>query len=608
MGPYQNFNVDKSRSVFCLSLKEIEQLQVEQKWVAIEDEVSESKDRESGAVFSYPWLDDDSRSKSHEALSALFPQFLEDLSQSISYSQPHWPLGSAQILLGSWGMAFCSIVADRLSILVAAKEKAGDLEVIPKPILMVPSSTLDFHLKSATSDSYNANIFFFLNQMLLNENRNTLDFWRELNVEQSKSQRRYLLKESLHGWETRMLSLICRFVSGRTSNSKERLALFQSGFSRLSTISLAWSLRDSHHVSVLASSRIPSSSTDAELRNQVAISLSTKLESSRDPLLAAIYGLAPFLLPSSLLESSRAMMVEASKKSHRYHNILTSSGHWFDDYFKFWSARQRESGARLIVSEHGGSLHTKEHVLEFERNLSDLYVPGSQLGTHKGPTQTLPIPKFVSARHERPPSSNQNRLTVITYEGAKWATRPASQPQSYRAFGLVTQLESLLSRLEKPILDRTTLKRPQKLLDWSLLSDRYKEMSKTGAVESRRPLQSELSRTRLAVCCYPETAFAEAIISGTPTILLTNPGVSVPHPSASIISERLREAKILFTCPIEAAKHINEVWPQVGEWWSDPAVEKTIEEFLFFLNLDRGVDLDKWSHFFRSEAINIHGK
>ena len=50
----------------------------------------------------------------------------------------------------------------------------------------------------------------------------------------------------------------------------------------------------------------------------------------------------------------------------------------------------------------------------------------------------------------------------------------------------------------------------------------------------------------------------------------------------------LSEAKIVFTDPVLAARHINNVWDNVEEWWDSPKVVSAKEAFYeVALRIDR---------------------
>ena len=50
---------------------------------------------------------------------------------------------------------------------------------------------------------------------------------------------------------------------------------------------------------------------------------------------------------------------------------------------------------------------------------------------------------------------------------------------------------------------------------------------------------------------------------------------------AKPVFERLSAVGVFFDNPLEAARHVSEVWDDVGSWWADTDVRKAVEAFSF---------------------------
>ena len=69
--------------------------------------------------------------------------------------------------------------------------------------------------------------------------------------------------------------------------------------------------------------------------------------------------------------------------------------------------------------------------------------------------------------------------------------------------------------------------------------------------------------------------------SNIPTIIFWDENYFELRESAKNDFEVLKKAKIFFSNPNEAAKHINEIWENVDLWWYNI---DTVEAKKFFLN------------------------
>ena len=83
----------------------------------------------------------------------------------------------------------------------------------------------------------------------------------------------------------------------------------------------------------------------------------------------------------------------------------------------------------------------------------------------------------------------------------------------------------------------------------------------------------------MILCTYPESNFAEAMMSGVPVVLLYDARVSVSQALAQPLIVLLRRAKIIFDDPGEAARHIDSFWARPEEWWESEEVVRAREHF-----------------------------
>jgi FkbM family methyltransferase len=107
------------------------------------------------------------------------------------------------------------------------------------------------------------------------------------------------------------------------------------------------------------------------------------------------------------------------------------------------------------------------------------------------------------------------------------------------------------------------------------------------------------------VCTYPQTTFSEAMHSNIPTILLFCEEHWPFHPQFDDLIKELKHNKIIFTDPLKAAEHINQVLDNPDEWWLDPSTRKAVDYFFEMCGTVSDNWVDEWVSFFKSENINL---
>jgi putative transferase (TIGR04331 family) len=92
-------------------------------------------------------------------------------------------------------------------------------------------------------------------------------------------------------------------------------------------------------------------------------------------------------------------------------------------------------------------------------------------------------------------------------------------------------------------------------------------------------LTDALRKTRLAVVDNLTTTHLQSLAMNVPTIIFHDPGHFAINADARPFFNKLSNAGILFSNAEDAAKKVNEVWPDVRKWWESRAVQEARSEF-----------------------------
>ena len=77
------------------------------------------------------------------------------------------------------------------------------------------------------------------------------------------------------------------------------------------------------------------------------------------------------------------------------------------------------------------------------------------------------------------------------------------------------------------------------------------------------------------------TTFLESISLDVPTVIFWNTEMWELTEIARPAFKRLSAVGVFFDNPIEAARHVSEVWGDVGSWWTNADVREAVEAFSF---------------------------
>jgi putative transferase (TIGR04331 family) len=90
---------------------------------------------------------------------------------------------------------------------------------------------------------------------------------------------------------------------------------------------------------------------------------------------------------------------------------------------------------------------------------------------------------------------------------------------------------------------------------------------------SERSIDTQIQRCRLFVYPCNSTGFLETLAHNIPTLIFWNPTYFELRDSAKPYFSMLAAAGVFHTDPESAARHVNDVWSEVGAWWKTPVVQ-----------------------------------
>ena len=301
-------------------------------------------------------------------------------------------------------------------------------------------------------------------------------------------------------------------------------------------------------------------------------------------------------LPSHLIETYDPIIREISKIKISGNIIISANSHWSNTMKKIWIAEKVNNNAIFITLEHGGSFPAYKENFQFEENISNKRATWTK-SWHKKHIQ-LPPSKLVHFSKKIKSNikvKNNNSSLLLMYGGRRWSFRINFYPQSYQTTKILDDAISFYNNLNLEIKRSIKFKFHH---DIGLNEkNKFSNSIKTKIQFSSGDYYKSISNSKLIICTYPETTFAEAMASNNPTIMFYNKKFFERNPMFHDLIGDLVRANIIFFNAEDASKHLNNIWHDIDSWWKS---ETVLEARLKFRRNASKIDIywsSKWSRF-----------
>lgn len=286
-------------------------------------------------------------------------------------------------------------------------------------------------------------------------------------------------------------------------------------------------------------------------------------------------------IPRSYFEGYRELQLQVSNQGWPCHpkTIYTSVGHAFDDCFKIYAAEKTETGAALIISQHGGNYGVASWIFweDHELKICDKYL--SWGWTRDGYSNVLPTGIHKTIGNSFLPSPNGSALLILM-------TMPRQSYWLYSAPVSACQWEEyhedqirFVSRLSSAILEHLHVRlypHDYNLQQSRRWKTRFPYVRQDAGCQS---IDKLINSSRVVIATYNATSFLETLSVNFPTIVFWNPAQWELRPDSIKFFRLLIEAGIFHETPDSAARHLNAVWPNINQWWLSSSVQAARHEF-----------------------------
>ena len=286
-------------------------------------------------------------------------------------------------------------------------------------------------------------------------------------------------------------------------------------------------------------------------------------------------------LPKSYLENFDEIINLSKINNIKCEKIYTAIGHLHNDLFNIWSAIKINEGVKYYVAQHGGSIRPKTSGdFDHQLKISDRFITWHK--EYDAKHKKLTPNKLIKIRNTNFKNLKSKNLTIIGYEAFMYTHRP----QSTLHGGCMAEEYLDCLNLYKNLDDKIKKNVKFRFADysgeegWYNTKYRLKDVLGNTVISEAKSMLESFKTSKMLICKYPQTTFAEAMSSDLPTILVYNKKYWDFNNNFTNVVKNLNNNNILFDDIREATKHINFYWNNLDEWWLSKDVLLSRENFM----------------------------
>ena len=258
--------------------------------------------------------------------------------------------------------------------------------------------------------------------------------------------------------------------------------------------------------------------------------------------------------------------------------IISANSYFLDDVFKIWAAEKKLGGSNLIATQHGGnhfSARINSNEIHLKKICDYILTWGHQEYKNKS---IIPFFNFKS-NNKKVKHSKFGNLLLFDYIMPKYVEMLQSTYNGPQNIFFLDAKIAFLKKLKNNILNKTFVRNKNQYFDTLLFERKLYNTLNINLNYSSKDFYQELKKSRISVCNSNQTVFLETLNLNFPTIVLFDTKFDELNKTAIPYYNILKENKIFFENPVEAAIHINNIWENVDYWWKSKKAQNAINLF-----------------------------
>jgi len=537
------------------------------------------------SIQPYHFGDREKFAKDHDYLSDLYEHILTQLTIYLNnYHKLEYPISFWRIIIGPWLLTWISILWDRWESIRIAMDKNGfDSTIILKVNYenMIPYDYDEF------THFFQQDIW---NHWVYSEIINFRDYNNCIMKEPVVSKPTRLLKQK--SYKMKIAKAIDKILGFIPIN--EKVLFSNSYFSLPSLIKVSLKLKQIPRLHLeFQDKRLKNTQPWDELRkSNISFSPNNEFETF-------VRGILLKGVPLAYLEGFNDLRTKAKHIKTKAKIIFTANSHFGSEIFKLWCAERQLNEEKLIISDHGGSIRPKYSMFNHQESIAGIvtkwtkpyYVNHIQLPATKD--YEINNNKFVS------------NILLVGLDFPRYSYRFQSGPCSSLLLNDFNQKVDFIKKLKSSVYNNLKIRVYPTKSGWDTYS-RYIDNFGIEKISTSKSINSDIANSKLVICTYPQTTFSEAMNSGVPTILLFTEEYWEFESIFDPLVKKLKEAKIIFSEPKQAAIHINEIFDNPYEWWEKEETKIAKKYFHEMCGEIIPDGINKWVSFFKNQINMVY--
>jgi putative transferase (TIGR04331 family) len=263
--------------------------------------------------------------------------------------------------------------------------------------------------------------------------------------------------------------------------------------------------------------------------------------------------------------------------------IFTANAYYYNEAFKFWSAKETENNVKLLVSQHGGEgaclWSTEEkHMLDY----SDIfYTWGWSKNSKKA--RNMPANKLAYTKQMISDSDPEGDILCITNaETVNYMHSQLSSPVDNMSEYVndIMSIPSFLNNNSKKYLKYRLYPNNYNRPTWGMVHKFIEKDLECYIDKGNINFYDRVSECRLAVIVYGQSAaLYETLSANFPTMFFCNPDHWELREEAKPYFDILKRSGIYHSSVQSLCKQINKVYDDVDKWWLSEDTQKDLKTF-----------------------------
>ncbi len=515
-------------------------------------------------VLDYHWDNRHKFEKDYYYLIDVYEKTLEKIYvkmndlHEVDYSIKYW-----RILIGPWLSLFIQSVFDRWEMIQLALNSNYKLKsnIIDNSYFdWTPNDYNEFKKFVMESDGWNS--FIYSKIILLHSDRIDVTKLSNYSSKSNNKIRSYNFKNFVLMFYQRIVNII---------NSSRSALIISSYLNKIDELILSLKL---YQLPIFYNlQNIENFDADKNMRRwKIDINVDSDFEKF-------LIGLIPDQIPSIYIEGYKYLDKKVKKlnwpKSPR--SIFTSNSMHVDEVFKHYAGIHKNSS--LVIGQHGGSYGiSKLNFSEYhELSIADKYVSWGWTNT-SSKARVYPLGQ-LNSKSLKKTNSKKTKLLMVTAALSRYSYIMQSMTISSQWLSYFNNQIAFVKNLDESIVNETKVRLYRHDYGWSQIERWKEELPSLNYDSGTSNIEKLYHETKIYVATYNATTFLETFRLNIPTVIFWDPNYWENRDSVNAIFTELKRVKVFHDSPESAAKHINEIWNNVEEWWESPEVIQVIDRF-----------------------------